>query len=304
MALVRDSTRDCCLFREGLVDRIITVRGSLSDHSMLRRAISEYETGTVFHLAAQTQVGVAKRDPLNTLEANVRGTWNVLEACRQAEIKQVVVASSDKAYGSPSELLPYLETHPLQGRYPYDCSKSCTDLLSTMYATSYGVPVAIARFANIFGGGDANSSRIIPNVIRATLRGERFVIRSDGKFVRDFLYVQDAADAYLCLAENLSLNPALAGEAFNFSLEMKITVRELVQTVLELMGRPDLEPVIQNTASSEIREQYMVCDKAKTMLGWFPHHSFEEGLRETIDWYSGFLQADPPALPLVSAAGL
>ncbi len=271
---------------------------------MLRRAISEYETGTVFHLAAQTQVGVAKRDPLNTLEANVRGTWNVLEACRQAEIKQVVVASSDKAYGSPSELLPYLETHPLQGRYPYDCSKSCTDLLSTMYATSYGVPVAIARFANIFGGGDANSSRIIPNVIRATLRGERFVIRSDGKFVRDFLYVQDAADAYLCLAENLSLNPALAGEAFNFSLEMKITVRELVQTVLELMGRPDLEPVIQNTASSEIREQYMVCDKAKTMLGWFPHHSFEEGLRETIDWYSGFLQADPPALPLVSAAGL
>ena len=290
------------LIGEGLADRIITVRGSLSDQAMLRRAISEYETGTVFHLAAQTLVGVAKRDPMSTLEANVRGTWNVLEACRQAQVKQVVVASSDKAYGSSSEPLPYLETHPLQGRYPYDCSKSCADLISTMYATTYGLPVGIARCANIFGGGDLNFSRIIPDVIRATLRGERFVIRSDGRFVRDFLYVQDAADAYLCLAENLSRDTTLAGEAFNFSLGMRTTVLELVQTVLELMGRPDLEPVIENTASSEIREQYMVCDKAKTMLGWFPQHSFEEGLRATIAWYSEFLRAESPALPLASAA--
>ncbi|MGH9664197.1 MAG: NAD-dependent epimerase/dehydratase family protein [Bryobacteraceae bacterium] len=300
VALVRDGLPGSFLARQGLSARVITVHGSLDDISTLRRALNEYETDTVFHLAAQTLVGVAKKDPLGTLEANVRGTWNLLEACRQAQVKQVVVASSDKAYGS-NEQLPYLETHPLQGRYPYDCSKSCTDLIATMYATTYGLRAGIARCANIFGGGDLNFSRMIPDLIRATLQGERFVIRSDGKFVRDWLYVRDAADAYMRLAENLNRNAALAGEAFNFSLAVKLTVLDIVHKVLALMERPDLEPVIQNMASSEIREQYMVCDKARTVLHWSPRCGLEAGLCETIAWYTDFLQAESsvPALAAV-----
>lgn len=300
VALVRDGLPGSFLARRGLASRVTTVHGSLDDAAALRRALAEYETDTVFHLGAQTLVGVAKKDPLGTLEANVRGTWNLLEACRQAQVKQVVVASSDKAYGS-NEQLPYLETHPLQGRYPYDCSKSCTDLIATMYATTYGLRTGIARCANIFGGGDLNFSRMIPDLIRATLRGEPFVIRSDGKFVRDWLYVRDAADAYLCLAEHLNRNPALAGEAFNFSLEVKLTVLDVVREVLALMERPDLQPVIQNMASTEIREQYMVCDKARTVLHWSPRFSLEAGLRDTIAWYTDFLRVEPhaPALAAV-----
>lgn len=288
VALIHDGAPKSMLFREGWINRINTVHGGLHDAALLQRAMSEYAVDTVFHLAAQAIVGVAKLDPVGTLKANVQGTWNVLEAARQTQVKQIVVASSDKAYGASDEL-PYREDQPLRGRYPYDVSKSCTDLISTMYAATYQLPVVIARCANLFGGGDLNFSRTIPGVILATLQGERFLIRSDGKFVRDFLYVKDAASAYMRLAEALADNRALAGEAFNFSLEIRPTVLDLVQNVLEMMHGEHLVPIIQNIASTEIREQYLSAEKARHILDWKPVYTLQAGLRETIDWYCNFL---------------
>jgi len=287
-SLVRDQNSDCMLFRDGLDKRINLVYGALSSLSLLRRVMAEYEIQDVFHLAAQAIVGVAKRDPVGTLEANVRGTWSVLDAARQVSGVQVILASSDKAYGSSTNL-PYRESHPLQGRYPYDVSKSCADLIGTMYATSYDVPVATTRCGNLFGGNDLNFSRTIPGCIEASLKEERFQIRSDGNYVRDFLYVEDAVDGYLCLAEKLAENPSLSGEAFNFSLGLKLTVLDVVDKVLRLMGRTDIEPEILNQASSEIREQYLVADYAKERLGWQPKFGMDEGLQRTIDWYTKFL---------------
>ena len=287
VALVRDATPRSRLVRDGWLDRIVRVQGSLTDEGLLRRAFAEYSIDTVFHLGAQTLVGVAKADPVGTLEANVRGTWMLLEAARQVGVKQVLVASSDKAYGD-SPALPYREDHPLQGRFPYDVSKSCTDLITTMYARTFGLRASIVRCGNLFGGGDLNFSRLIPGVIRATLRGEPFLIRSDGKFVRDFLYVEDAADAYLALAERLARDEALAGEAFNFGLELRPTMLELTEQVLDMMGRKDLRPVVQNVASAEIREQYLDAGKARERLGWSPRHGMDEGLRRTIAWYREF----------------
>jgi CDP-glucose 4,6-dehydratase len=297
VALIRDGAPKSMVVREGWIARINTVHGELCDASLLRRAMSEYSVDTVFHLAAQALVGVAKVDPVTTLETNVRGTWNVLEAARQTQVKQIVIASSDKAYGSSDEL-PYREDHPLRGRYPYDVSKSCTDLIGAMYAATYGLPVAIARCANLFGGGDLNFSRTIPGVIMAALQGERFLIRSDGKFVRDFLYVQDAAAAYMRLAEELAVNRSLAGEAFNFGLEIRFTVLELVKKVLVLMQSEHLEPIVQNIASAEIREQYMSSEKARRMLGWAPTYGFDAGLQLTIEWYRAFWRATA-AMPSV-----
>jgi len=288
VALVRDGTPRSRLVSEGWLDRIVTVHGSLSDEGLLRRAFAEYSIDTVFHLGAQTLVGVAKMDPVGTLEANVRGTWLLLDAARQAGVKQVLVASSDKAYGD-SPNLPYREDHPLQGRFPYDVSKSCTDLITTMFARTFKLRAAVVRCGNIFGGGDLNFSRLIPGVILATVRGEPFEIRSDGKFVRDFLYVEDAADAYLTLAERLAADESLAGEAFNFGLELRPTMLELTDKILAMMGRADLRPVVRNTASAEIREQYLDAGKARKVLGWKPRHGMDEGLRRTIDWYVNFL---------------
>ena len=288
VALIRDGAPKSMLVREGWINRINTVNGGLENEDLLRRTMGEYAVDTVFHLAAQAIVGVAKVDPVATLKANVQGTWNVLEAARQTQVKQIVVASSDKAYGSSDEL-PYREEQPLRGRYPYDVSKSCTDLISTMYAATYQLPVVIARCANLFGGGDLNFSRTIPGAILATLQGERFLIRSDGKFVRDFLYVKDAASAYLRLAEALADNRSLAGEAFNFSLEIRPTVLDLVQNVLEMMQSEHLVPIIQNIASTEIREQYLSAEKARRILGWKPIYTLQAGLRETIDWYRDLL---------------
>jgi CDP-glucose 4,6-dehydratase len=221
----------------------------------------------------------------------VRGTWNVLEACRQAGVKQVLVASSDKAYGANPNL-PYTETSPLLGRHPYDVSKSCADLISTMYAVSLGLPVTVVRCANLFGGGDMNFSRMLPDLIRSTLQGRPFEIRSDGEFYRDFLYARDAVNAYLMLAEALAGNPSFAGEAFNFGLGRKVRMLDLVELVLSLMGRPDLKPIVRNNASGEIREQYLSCERARRLLGWAPAYSLEQGLSETIAWYRDFLQVD------------
>lgn len=295
VALIRDGAPKSMLVREGWINRINTVHGGLDNEDLLQRTMSEYSVDTVFHLAAQAIVGVAKVDPVATLKANVQGTWNVLEAARQTHVKQIVVASSDKAYGSSDEL-PYREDQPLRGRYPYDVSKSCTDLISTMYAATYQLPVVIARCANLFGGGDLNFSRTIPGAILATLQGERFLIRSDGKFVRDFLYVKDAASAYLRLAEALADNRTLAGEAFNFSLEIRPTVLDLVQNVLEMMQAEHLVPIIQNIASTEIREQYLSAEKARRMLSWKPVYTLRAGLQETIDWYRDLLGVAEPKL--------
>lgn len=287
-ALVRDGSPRSRLVSGGWLDRIATVRGSLTDEGLVRRSLAEYEIDTVFHLGAQTLVGIAKKDPVGTLEANVRGTWMLLDAARQCGVRQVLVASSDKAYGD-SEDLPYREDHALRGRYPYEVSKSCTDLITTMYARTYGLGAVVVRCGNLFGGGDLNFSRLIPGVIMATLRGENFLIRSDGKYVRDFLYVEDAADAYLRLAERLEADPALAGEAFNFGLELRPTMLELTDKILAMMGRPDLRPVVQNTASAEIREQYLDAGKARTVLSWSPRYGMDEGLKRTIEWYRAFL---------------
>lgn len=289
VALVRDGSPRSPLVRDGWLNRIACVRGSLTEDGLVRRALAEYSIDTVFHLGAQTLVGVAKVDPLGTLEANVRGTWMLLEAARQADVRQVLVASSDKAYGD-SLNLPYREDHPLQGRFPYDVSKSCTDLVTTMYARTFGLRAAIVRCGNLFGGGDLNFSRLIPGVILATLRGESFLIRSDGQFVRDFLYVEDAADAYLRLAERLAADDSLAGEAFNFGLELRPTMLDLAGKVLQMMGCPDLRPVVQNIATAEIREQYLDAGKARARLGWAPRYGMDEGLRRTIDWYRDYLK--------------
>lgn len=284
VALVRDQAPRSMLVREGLLQKIAVVNGEVESLPTMRRAFAEYQPHTVFHLAAQPLVQVAKLDPLGTIRANVMGTSNVLEACRLIGKSNVVVASSDKAYGE-NEIIPYVETHPLQGRYPYDVSKSCTDLITQMYAATYGLKTAIVRCGNLFGGGDLNFSRTIPGVIRATLASQRFIIRSDGKFVRDFLYVKDAAESYLTLGEHLAEDPSISGEAFNFSLGLKLTVLDLVNKVLKIMGRTDLQPVIQNTVSSEIREQYLDASKARTRLGWTPKYEMEEALRETVAWY-------------------
>jgi CDP-glucose 4,6-dehydratase len=284
VALVRDRVPAGMLASEGGLDRCTVVNGSLSDFGLLRRALCEYSVDTVFHLAAQPIVGVAKLDPLGTLEANVQGTWNVLEAGRLAGVKQMIVASSDKAYGD-SKVLPYTELHPLEGRFPYDVSKSCADLISTMYATTYQLPVVVVRCANLFGPGDLNFNRLIPGVIRSTLHGESFVIRSDGSFIRSFVYVKDAALGYMSAAQRLAESRSMIGEAFNLTLETKMTVLEISRKVLQLMGRNDLEPVILNQTSGEIRDQYMSSEKAEHMLGWRPTYTFEEGLRETIGWY-------------------
>lgn len=297
-ALVRDQIPQSRLWSSGYQNRIGCVYGSLTDSNLIRRAMAEHEIKTVFHLGAQTLVGVAKKDPVGTLESNVRGTWLLLEAARQTGVEQVLVASSDKAYGA-SEKLPYREDYPLHGRYPYDVSKSCADLITTMYATTFALPATIVRCGNLFGGGDLNFSRLIPGVIQATLKNERFLIRSDGKYVRDFLYVEDAADAYLCLAEAMQRDTTLFGEAFNFGLELRPTMLEIVALILAIMGRSDLEPIIQNSASAEIREQYLDATKARTRLSWSPRCGLEEGLRRTIAWYR---QALGTATPQPSAA--
>jgi CDP-glucose 4,6-dehydratase len=303
VVLVRDHAPKSNLVREGLLDHLCVVRGDLGSVESLRRVMAEYGIQTVFHLAAQALVGVAKIDPVGTLEANVRGTWNLLEAARTSTKPQVVVASSDKAYGVSFQL-PYVETHPMQGEFPYEVSKSCADLISRMYAVTYGLPVTVVRCGNLFGGGDLNFSRTVPGLIEATLAGRPLNIRSNGKLIRDFLYVEDAVDAYLTLAEHAAKNPSLIGEAFNFSLEVHLTVLELVEMVLQLMGRPDLKPVIQDIAREEIAEQYLDSSKARKLLGWSPRFGMEDGLKRTIAWYEDFFREESAGQPVGTASGL
>ena len=290
VCLLRDWTPHSMLLSGGNRDRADIVVGDVRDQALLERAFGEYEISTVFHLAAQTIVGVSNRNPTSTFDSNVRGTWTLLEACRQSPlVTEVVVASSDKAYGSHHDL-PYVEETPLRPEFPYDVSKACADLICGSYAKTFGVPVAVSRCGNLFGGGDLNWNRIVPGTIRSILRGQRPEIRSDGSFVRDYLYVEDAVEAYLVLAVGLAeKKESLSGEAFNFSTESRLTVLQLVRLILEQMGS-SLEPVIQSRASNEIESQYLSSKKARDLLNWVPELSLEEGLARTISWYTDHLE--------------
>ena len=288
VCLVRDWVPQSDFDRSGLMEQVKIVRGDLCDQALLERALGEYEVDTVFHLAAQTIVGIANRNPISTFEANIQGTWSLLEACRRSpSVKQIVVASSDKAYGD-QEHLPYDENTPLQGQHPYDVSKSCADLISHTYAVSYDLPVTITRCGNFYGGGDLNWNRIVPGTIRSVLGGQRPIIRSDGSFIRDYFYVEDGAAAYMLLAECMAADPSLRGEAFNFSNELQVTVLELTQRILDLMGS-NLKPDVRNEANNEIRHQYLSAAKARRMLDWSPLFTLEEGLGRTLAWYQQFL---------------
>ncbi len=290
VCLVRDWVPQSELVRDGLLDKVKVVRGDVRDQATLERALGEYEIDTVIHLAAQTIVGIANRNPVSTFETNVGGTWSLLEACRRSPaVKQIVVASSDKAYGE-HEQLPYDEDAPLIGRHPYDVSKSCADLIAQSYAATYDLPVAITRCGNLYGGGDLNWNRIVPGTVRSVLRDQRPVIRSDGTFVRDYFYADDAAAANMLLAEKLATDPKLKGRAFNFSNETQVTVVELVERILNLMDST-LVPEVRNEATSEIRHQYLKAARAREVLGWHPLFNLDEGLQRTIAWYREFLGA-------------
>ncbi len=279
VCLIRDWVPQSELIRSGDLERVKTVRGDLRDRKCLERVLGEYEVDTVFHLAAQTIVGIANRNPISTFETNIQGTWNLMEACRRSPlVKGIVIASSDKAYGDQNDL-PYSEKSPLEGKHPYDVSKSCADLLAQSYAKTYGLPVTITRCGNFYGGGDLNWSRIIPGTIRSVLQGKRPVIRSDGQHIRDYFFVEDGAAAYMLLAEKLGANPGLAGEAFNFSNELQVTVLQLVQKILETMNA-NLSPDIRNEASNEIRHQYLSAARAHDLLGWEPLYTLGDGLKK------------------------
>lgn len=282
--LVRDWVPRSRLLTQALDQRINLVRGEVEDLYTIERSLNEYEVEVVFHLAAQTIVGTANRNPLSTFETNIRGTWNVLEACRRVPtVKRILVASSDKAYGEQT-VLPYDESMPLEGIHPYDASKSCADRLAVAYFSTYGSPVCITRCGNFYGGGDLNFNRLVPGTIRSILHNEPPVIRSDGQYVRDYFYIEDAVEAYLLLAERMK-DPALFGHAFNFSNETQLTVLDLVANILKVMGREDLRPLVLDAARHEIRRQYLSAEKARRLLGWKPLFTLEEGLARTADWY-------------------
>jgi CDP-glucose 4,6-dehydratase len=291
VALVRDWVPESELVLSKTLEQIRVVRGDLCEQATLERTLGEYEVETVFHLAAQTIVGIANANPVSTFESNIRGTWTVLEACRRSpRVKQIVVASSDKAYGQ-HETLPYSEDAPLQGRHPYDVSKSCADLIAQSYAHTYGLPVCVTRLGNLYGGGDLNWNRLVPGTIRSALHGERPVLRSDGSFVRDYFFVEDGALAYLHLAEKMASQPALCGEAFNFSNELQISAREMALRILKVAKCEAIELDIQATAKNEIPHQYLDASKARRLLGWSPSFDLDSGLERTVAWYKAFLSS-------------
>ncbi len=289
VTLIRDWNPHSELIRSGDVQGTTVVSGELENFYALERAISENDIDTVFHLGAQPLVGVALRSPLPTFEANIRGSYNLLEACRVHKklVKRIVIASSDKAYGDVA-ILPYTEDMAPLGRFPYDVSKSCTDLLARSYSQTYDLPVTIARCGNIYGGGDLNWSRIVPSTIRSYVNSEKPIIRSDGKFTRDYIFVQDVVEAYLLLASRTQ-DQEIRGHAFNFSGEQAWTVLEVVEAIQKLMKCEHIEPSILNQATAEIRDQYLDSSKAKRLLQWAPLFSLEKGLVQTIEWYKDFM---------------
>jgi CDP-glucose 4,6-dehydratase len=288
VALVADHDPQSELVRSGTISRLSVVDGRLEDAAAVERAIVGHEVDTVLHLGAQTIVGTAHRSPRATFESNIQGTWNVLDACRlhASLVQRIVVASSDKAYGT--QALPYTEDMPLEGRHPYEVSKSCTDLITTSYATTYGLPAVIARCGNIYGGGDLNWSRIVPGTFRSLLRGEQPVLRSDGTFLRDYLHVDSVVDAYLLLAEHAE-RPELAGRAFNFSDGAPLSVRAIYEACCEAAAMPGVEPLVLGTAVGEIKDQYLDASRAREELGWKGTVGLEEGLARTFAWYADLM---------------
>ncbi len=288
VCLVRDWVPQSEIVRARMLEKVRVVRGDVCDQALMERVLGEYEIDTVIHLAAQTIVGIANRNPVSTFESNIKGTWALLEACRRSpKVKSIVAASSDKAYGE-AEVLPYDETTPLRGRHPYDVSKSCSDLIAQSYAYTYEVPVVVTRCGNFFGGGDLNWNRIVPGTIRSVLRNERPIIRSDGKYVRDYFYVEEGARVYMLLAERMHEDPSLRGEGFNFSNEIQVDVLELVDKILHVM-KSDLRPDVRNEPIKEIRHQYLSAKKARDRLAWKPELTLDEGLARTVAWYREFL---------------
>lgn len=269
-------------FPEKTYKQINVVNGSLDDLHVIKQSFEDFKIDTVFHLAAQSDVGSAAQNPVAALETNIRGTWNVLEACRQTSVNRIIVTSSEKAYGDQSPT-PFVETFALQGRYPYDVSKSCADLITNMYFHTYQLPVCIIRCGNLYGGGDLNFNRIIPQTIKSVLQNKAPEIRSDATLVRDFFYIEDAVEVHLLAAEKLE-SRQLAGEAFNFGYEYPQTLLEVVERILNMMNS-DLQPIIQNQVSYENKHQFLSAQKAKELLDWTPVYDFDSGLESTIDWY-------------------
>jgi CDP-glucose 4,6-dehydratase len=285
--LVRDWVPHSILLSDDVTDNMNVVRGCVDDYPTIERILNEYEIEVVFHLAAQTIVEIANRNPLSTFESNIKGTWNVLEGCRRVPtVKQIVVASSDKAYGDQPKL-PYDEKDPLQGTHPYDVSKSCADLICKAYNVTYGLPICVTRCGNFYGGGDLNWNRLVPGTIRSLYEGERPVLRSDGTYIRDYFYIKDGVNAYIYLAEKMG-EQNIAGEAFNFSNELQVSAIDIVKKISRLMGKDELTPRVLCTANNEIKHQYLSAAKARKVLKWKPGYTLDEGLKETIRWYTDY----------------
>lgn len=291
VVLVRDEVPLTPLV-SGWTGDVAQVRGDIRDQELLERIVGEFEVRTVFHLAAQTIVGIANANAVSTLDSNIRGTWALLEAARRSPLlKQIIVASSDKAYGYQPRL-PYTEDMPLLAVHPYDVSKACADMLTISYHRTFGVPACITRCGNFFGPGDTNWSRLVPGTIRSLLRGKRPVVRSDGTPIRDYLYVVDGALAYLRLAEAMASDPHLIGETFNFSTESEVSALEFVQLISDVMGKADLEPDVQATATNEIPHQFLSAEKARQMLDWTPRYTVREAMELTAAWYRDYFGAE------------
>ncbi len=283
MGLDIKTYRKATLLTASDYDKIKVIKGDVANYSLIRKIISTHKIEVVFHLAAEAIVGRSLENPLKTFATNVKGTWNILEASRiSGHVKAVVIASSDKAYGS-HENLPYTEQTPLIGRHPYDVSKSCADLIANAYFHTYDVPVCVTRCGNIFGPGDLNFSRIIPDTIRSIILNKTLVIRSDGEFTRDYVFVDDIVEGYILLAQELR-KVKFAGEAFNFSNENPIQVKSLVEKIYEVADEdPDYK--ILGQARYEIKHQYLLAEKARIMLGWRPQFNLDDALKVTINWY-------------------
>lgn len=283
-ALIVEIPANCELKTSGNLEKVTQVFGDLNNHEAITRAIAGYEIEAIFHFGAQTIVGTALLDPIGTFQANIQGTWNILEAARISKniVKSVVVASSDKAYGESSNL-PYLEDFPLHGKSPYDVSKSCTDLLAQSYAKTYDLPIGIARCGNIYGPGDLNWSRIVPSTIKSITLGEQPVLRSDGKNLRDYVYIKDVISAYHTLGSAIFNGDIHSGE-FNFSVDSPNSVLEIYYTVCEVMG-VKIEPLILNRAQAEIKDQFLSSKKANKILNWSAKYDLKQGLIETVPWY-------------------
>lgn len=288
VGLIRDWVPYSNLERSGLREQISVVDGDVCEYELVERVLAEYEIEIVFHLAAQTIVGIANRSPLSTFETNIKGTWVLLEAARRnPTVGSVVVASSDKAYGD-QDVLPYHEDAPLLARHPYDVSKSCADMITQAYAHSYSMPAAVTRFGNLYGGGDLNWNRIVPGTMRSVIFGEAPVVRSDGTPLRDYLFVEDAVSGYMMLAEKV-YNHEMHGLPVNFGMDHPISALEMIKTIIEISDHPELEPIILNNAKNEIADQYLASDRANERLGWYPEYNLRAGLLKAYAWYKEFL---------------